>query len=176
MRFFNTAGPVDAQDHYCLPPLERLDLEDVLRLIDQKKYFLLHAPRQTGKTTCLLALMEYLNQGGRYRALYVNIENAQAARENVAEGMRAILSDHALQFPHVKRRESMNKALVSCGPPLNFQTHAPEGINLPATIADAVAMGADSVEIWNLDEGGFSTMPLGQLLKLKSLFAPNRAH
>jgi hypothetical protein len=91
-------------------------------------------------------------------------------------GMRAILSDHALQFPHVKRRESMNKALVSCGPPLNFQTHAPEGINLPATIADAVAMGADSVEIWNLDEGGFSTMPLGQLLKLKSLFAPNRAH
>ena len=91
MRFFNTAGPVDAQDHYCLPPLERLDLEDVLRLIDQKKYFLLHAPRQTGKTTCLLALMEYLNQGGRYRALYVNIENAQAARENLALGMIAVV-------------------------------------------------------------------------------------
>ena len=26
MRFFNTSGPVVAEDHYCIPPLERLDL------------------------------------------------------------------------------------------------------------------------------------------------------
>ena len=57
MRFFNTAGPVNPQDHYCLPPLTRLNLDEVLSLIAQKKYFLLHAPRQTGKTSCLLALM-----------------------------------------------------------------------------------------------------------------------
>ncbi len=56
MRFFNTEGPNVAEDHYSLPPLERWDLEHILTLIDQKKYFLLHAPRQTGKTTCLLAL------------------------------------------------------------------------------------------------------------------------
>ena len=77
MRFFNTAGPVRCEDHYCLPPLQRLDLEEVLMLIDQKKYFVLHAPRQTGKTTCLLALQEYLNKEGKYRALYVNVESAQ---------------------------------------------------------------------------------------------------
>ncbi len=58
MRFFTTEGPVNCQDHYCLPPLARLDLEDVMALIAQKKYFLLHAPRQTGKTTCLLALAD----------------------------------------------------------------------------------------------------------------------
>ena len=63
MRFFNTEGPNVAEDHYSLPPLERWDLEEILTLIDQKKYFLLHAPRQTGKTTCLLALREYLNTG-----------------------------------------------------------------------------------------------------------------
>ncbi|RLC09961.1 MAG: ATP-binding protein, partial [Deltaproteobacteria bacterium] len=57
MRFFNTAGPVDCEDHYYIPPLERFDLEEVLFLIKQKKYFVLHAPRQTGKTSCLLALM-----------------------------------------------------------------------------------------------------------------------
>ena len=91
MRFFNTAGPVDCQDHYCLPPLSRLDLDQVLALIDQKKYFLLHAPRQTGKTTCLLALMEHLNQEGRYRALYANIETAQAARENVELGIAGVV-------------------------------------------------------------------------------------
>ncbi|GAB6161031.1 hypothetical protein JCM12298_01900 [Desulfothermus naphthae] len=92
MRFFNTAGPVRCEDHYCLPPLERLDLEEVLMLIDQKKYFVLHAPRQTGKTTCLLALQEYLNKEDKYRALYVNVESAQGARENVYRGIKAILS------------------------------------------------------------------------------------
>ncbi|MBI4770023.1 MAG: ATP-binding protein, partial [Chloroflexi bacterium] len=61
MRFFNTAGPVRCEYHYCLPPLERLELAEVLMLIDQQKYFVLHAPRQTGKTTFLLALMEHLN-------------------------------------------------------------------------------------------------------------------
>lgn len=95
MRFFNTAGPVNCQDHYCLPPLERLNLDVLLTLIAQKKYFVLHAPRQTGKTTCLLALMDYLNQAGQYRALYVNVEMGQVARENVEAGMRTILGELA---------------------------------------------------------------------------------
>ena len=83
MRFFNTAGPVRCEIHYCLPPLTRFDLDQVLMLIDQQKYFVLHAPRQTGKTTYLLALMEYLNQEGHYRCLYFNVEAAQSAWEDV---------------------------------------------------------------------------------------------
>jgi len=35
MRFFNTAGPVNPEDHYCLPPLERFDLSEILMLIDR---------------------------------------------------------------------------------------------------------------------------------------------
>jgi len=92
MRYFNTAGPVRCDEHYCLPPLERFDLEEILLLIEQKKYFVLHAPRQTGKTSCLLALQEYLNNKGKYKALYVNVESAQGAREDVYRGIRAILS------------------------------------------------------------------------------------
>lgn len=92
MRFFNTEGPVRPDDHYCLPPLLRWDLDEVLGLIDRKKYFLLHAPRQTGKTSCLLALMAYLNGEGRYRALYANIEGAQANREDVDQAMATICS------------------------------------------------------------------------------------
>jgi len=91
MRFFNTEGPNRAENHYNLPPLERWDLAEVRMLIDQKKYFLLHAPRQTGKTTCLLALAELLNREGRYRAVYANIEPAQAAREDVSLGMTAVV-------------------------------------------------------------------------------------
>ncbi|MFO1424997.1 MAG: AAA-like domain-containing protein [Candidatus Competibacteraceae bacterium] len=92
MRFFNTEGPVRPEDHYSLPPLQRWNLDEVLGLIDQKKYFLLHAPRQTGKTSCLLALMDHLNRAGRYRVLYANIEGAQTAREDVDRGMAAICS------------------------------------------------------------------------------------
>ncbi|MCS7040510.1 MAG: AAA-like domain-containing protein, partial [Caldilineales bacterium] len=93
MRFFNTVGPVDCASHYCLPPLERIDLGYVLDLLEQRKYFILHAPRQTGKTSVLLALQAYLNQGDRFRCLYVNFEVAQAAREQVAPAMRALLEE-----------------------------------------------------------------------------------
>ena len=69
----------------------------MLGLIDRERYFVLHAPRQVGKTTYLLALMDYINSVGRYRCLYVNVEIAQSARENVAEAMQAILNELALQ-------------------------------------------------------------------------------
>jgi len=92
MRFFNTTGPVDRNKHYTLPPLARLDWEDLDALIHQERYFILHAPRQTGKTSALLALMEQLNAEDLYRCCYVNVEGAQAAREDVFRGIRAILS------------------------------------------------------------------------------------
>jgi hypothetical protein len=47
----------------------------------------LHAHRQIGKTTLLGVLVEYLNAGGNYRAVYANIEGAQTARHNVAADM-----------------------------------------------------------------------------------------
>ena len=93
MRFFNTAGPVNPNDHYCLSPFDRFDRDEVLSLIQQKKYFILHAPRQTGKTSALLALMNYLNDSGAYRCVYMNVEIAQAAREEVASAMQAIRSE-----------------------------------------------------------------------------------
>ena len=99
VRKFNTAGPVVAADHYCIPPLERIDLDAVLGLIRDKKYFVLHAPRQTGKTSTLLALRDLLNGGahGDFRCVYANVEDGQAMRENVAEGMRTVLAELALQ-------------------------------------------------------------------------------
>ena len=95
MRFFNTAGPVIPAKHYHVPPLDRLDRGELRSLIDQWKYFVLHAPRQTGKTSALLALVEELNGSGAYRCVYVNVESGQSAREDVAAAMRAILSEIA---------------------------------------------------------------------------------
>ncbi|MBI4356488.1 MAG: AAA-like domain-containing protein [Gammaproteobacteria bacterium] len=92
MKFFNTAGPMVPEDHYCIDPLERINRKEILNLIDQKKYFVMHAPRQTGKTSCLLALRNYLNASGNFYCVYVNVEDAQAAREDVERGIRTILS------------------------------------------------------------------------------------
>ena len=93
MRKFNTEGPVVAADHYCIPPLERVDLDELLGLVRDKRYFVLHAPRQTGKTSTLLALRDLLNSGaaGDFRCVYVNVEPAQAMREDVGRAMQTIL-------------------------------------------------------------------------------------
>ena len=93
MRKFDTEGPVIADRHYCIPPLERLNLDEILDLIRDMRYFAFHAPRQTGKSSALLALRDLLNSGaeGDFRCVYVNVEAAQAVREDVGRAMRIIL-------------------------------------------------------------------------------------
>lgn len=116
MRFFNTAGPVRPEEHYCLPPLERVSLTEIMELIAQKKYFILHAPRQVGKTSTLLALMEYLNRGDQYRCLYINVEAAQAMREDVDAAMRVILGEltlRAQEYLHDFYPDQISQELLS---------------------------------------------------------------
>ena len=83
--------------HYTVPPLDRVDLDHVLDLIDDARYFALHAPRQTGKTSVLMALADLLETGGEYHCVYVNVEVGQSAREDVGVAMQAILSRNCLQ-------------------------------------------------------------------------------
>ena len=78
-KYFNTTGPCFPEWHYMVPPLPRL--KGVEQLIDQGQYFVIHAPRQSGKTTYLYALMEKLNHEGRYTALQVNIQPAASGRD-----------------------------------------------------------------------------------------------
>jgi hypothetical protein len=92
-KFFNTAGPGIPEDHYMVDPLRRIDYAEVVTLIDQKRYFVLYAPRQTGKTTSLLAMMKKINEESRYHCVYINVEAAQIARDDVEAGMRAILTE-----------------------------------------------------------------------------------
>lgn len=98
MRFFNTAGPCNPDWHYTVDPLPRLP--EVRGLIDGRHYFVIHAPRQTGKTTFLYALMHALNREGRYTALQVNIQPAASGRDP-DDAMRIAgisLYDQALRF------------------------------------------------------------------------------
>jgi len=63
-RFFNTAGPCQPADHYLLPPERRLPL--VRGLVDQNLYFLVHAARQSGKTTCFRNLALHARRWGGF--------------------------------------------------------------------------------------------------------------
>ena len=85
------------RDHYRIPPLSRLDLAELRLLIDRQRYFVLHAPRQTGKTSALLALQDLLNAEGAYRCVYANVEAGQAMREDVEAATGMMLSQMALQ-------------------------------------------------------------------------------
>ncbi|MCU0493340.1 MAG: ATP-binding protein [Chloroflexaceae bacterium] len=71
-RWFNVAGPCRPDDNYMLSATARLP--EVMRLISQKLYFVIHAPRQTGKTTAMLTLAQELTRSGKYVAVMLSVE------------------------------------------------------------------------------------------------------
>ncbi|MBD2442323.1 ATP-binding protein [Dolichospermum sp. FACHB-1091] len=88
-RWFNIAGPCKDDIHYMLSPTIRLpDLEE---LIQQRSYFVLHAPRQTGKTTAMLALAKQLTDTGNYAAVMVSVEVGSAFNHDPSAAELAIL-------------------------------------------------------------------------------------
>ena len=110
------------EDHYCIPPLERVDLDCVLNLIRDQEYFSLHAPRKTGKTTLLKALQDLLNSGtvGSYRCVYVNLDGTQTAGQDVGRAMQSILGEIALRARLVLKDDFVDEtrlhALETAGP------------------------------------------------------------
>ncbi|NMO19698.1 ATP-binding protein [Pyxidicoccus fallax] len=88
-RWFNTAGPCNPANHYMLPALRRLP--EVQRLIDQQGYFVVHAPRQVGKTTALLSLAQELTSEGRYVAALVSMEVGAGFPQDIGAAEAAIL-------------------------------------------------------------------------------------
>jgi len=81
VRFFNTTGPCFPWDHYMLPPAERLIGARLDRYIGDSLYWVLHAPRQTGKTTFLQNWAREMNSAGEVVACYVTIERCQRLPE-----------------------------------------------------------------------------------------------
>ena len=90
-KYFNVAGPCFPADHYMLPALDRMP--EVRRLVGQKAYFVIHAPRQTGKTTAVQALAREINATGERVALYCSLETLQNATDPArsADAIRGLL-------------------------------------------------------------------------------------
>ena len=89
MRYFNTAGPCKSQKHYMIEASTRL--KGVKQLIDQEQYFVIHAARQSGKTTYLMDLTQRINEEGKYYAIYCSLESLQKIIDT-KEGIPQIIS------------------------------------------------------------------------------------
>ncbi|NET62289.1 MAG: AAA family ATPase, partial [Symploca sp. SIO2E6] len=88
-KWFNTAGPCQGDIHYILSPLVRLP--ELTQLIEQRGYFVIHAPRQTGKTTAMLALAQQLTASGKYTAVMVSAEVGAAFPHDPGTAEKAML-------------------------------------------------------------------------------------
>ncbi len=97
MKFFNTVGRIDPKEHYFLS--HRLDWDQLEDFIEKKYYFLLHAPRQSGKTTAIIEFVRHLNSEGKYTALFLSTESARTAVNDVKRAIEVILKQCRQQIP-----------------------------------------------------------------------------
>lgn len=105
MKSFCIAGPINESRNYFVP--KRLNWPQVDGLIDQMHYFILHAPRQSGKTSSILEFAKYLNQLGECTALYITTEPAHPAKNDIERAFFWLLSQCesqiAIQLPDQKK-------------------------------------------------------------------------
>ena len=108
MRYFNIAGPCNREEHYMIDASTRL--QGVEQLIDMKQFFVIHAARQSGKTTYLKDLTQRLNADGKYYALYCSLESLQRI-EDARDGIPQIVSciSKAMYHAEISRNEDFAK-------------------------------------------------------------------
>ena len=107
-RTFNTSGLCFPGKHYMVDPLKRL--QEVEGLIREELYFTIHAPRQTGKTTYLHALVRKLNAERNYIAVVASCERAGVASMTLEKAneviINSIYSSAKQQLPEGQRPEN----------------------------------------------------------------------
>ena len=122
---FNIAGPCFPDEHYMLPAIDRLP--GVVHIIEDRTYFVLHAARQSGKTTLLTALTEEINAKGEMHALYFTVETAQMFTDPnqgipaIVTSMRNAVLRHPLFKDLVRDPNSALPALLPPSPGLDVK-------------------------------------------------------
>ena len=74
-KWFNIGGPCNPADNYVLSAMDRLP--EVAALVRKRQYFVVHAPRQCGKTTAFLSFANETNAKGEAVAMYCSLETVQ---------------------------------------------------------------------------------------------------
>lgn len=105
-RSFNIGGPCKADINFMLPPERRLP--GIRDLIADQSYFVLHAPRQVGKSTAMLTLGDTLTREGTYASVMLSVEMG-VPYEDLKRAVPAILGSW--------RRRAENRLPVELQPP-----------------------------------------------------------
>jgi hypothetical protein len=96
-----------------LPPEDRLVGAQLHRYIRDKLYWVLHAPRQTGKTTFLQSWMREINSGDEAIACYVSVESCQGiveperAMPTINQAIRETAQKFNIPVPEEEDRTSL---------------------------------------------------------------------
>lgn len=114
-----------------------------------RQYFILNAPRQTGKNAALRAIQDLIPSGapGPSRCLYLNAEGGQTAPEDVACGMGAILKTLAERAFCTLGDQLADRA----GDAIRVRSHAPTDGRAVATVCGGVQAVAGA--LGNNDQG-----------------------
>ena len=90
-RHFNTTGACRPEWHYMIPADRRLP--EARPLVESGMYFVIHAPRQTGKSTVLESLARDLTASGKYAAVSFSCESGEVAGDDFVAAQQMILAD-----------------------------------------------------------------------------------
>ena len=115
MKKFNTTGPCFPDEHYMMPALDRLP--GIRELVADGNYFVVHAPRQTGKTTALKALVREINAKGDMAAIYCTLESLQNATDVQLANriIRELIVGNAKRIPGLPRDVQLPPAPTDIG-------------------------------------------------------------
>ena len=114
LRFFNTTGPCHPDKHYMLPPEDRLVGAQLKRYIVDELYWVLHAPRQTGKTTFLQSWMREINATNEAVACYVSVESCRNIPDTdrtmpaICESIKFYASRFNIPVPEISSMATLN--------------------------------------------------------------------
>lgn len=115
MKSFCIAGPINETRNYFVP--RRLNWPQIEAFIEQMHYFILHAPRQSGKTTSILEFVKYLNEKGMCTALYLTTEPAHPAKNDIERAFFWILSQCetqlSIQLPDQKEARDLLQSILT---------------------------------------------------------------
>ncbi|MDR1309623.1 MAG: AAA-like domain-containing protein, partial [Deltaproteobacteria bacterium] len=117
-----------------LPAIERIPA-DMGNLIATKSYFVLHAPRQSGKTTAIMSLVDRINEENKYYALYCSFESLERFTDpNKVLPWITLTVIQNMQISGIKELKDACKDIQL------FNPKNPDGLTDDGKIADAVSV------------------------------------
>jgi hypothetical protein len=125
---------VDTAIHYMVSPTQ--PFPQIEQLIAQENYFVIHAPRQTGKSTAMLALAQQLTASDRYTSMMVSVEVGSPFSNDIHKAEVAIWAAKRQQNPHLPATLPWATWLIArMGGWSGYDSQSPEILTYPNRIS-----------------------------------------